>query len=133
MTTNTSKSSQLPKDESPYAKFAGMPAPVGYKHIEGNIPTGVVTMAKSLLSGQYGTETPFQVDGVKYKARVERHYHPPGFVGGPNGWHKGVTVYVSSGNSSQSETTTKTPQKLEEGNSKLIKKIDDFLAKLNED
>lgn len=129
MTTNTSKSSQLPKDESPYAKFAGMPAPVGYKHIEGNIPTGVVAMAKNLLSGQYGTETPFKIDGVRYKARVERHYHPPGFKGGPIGWHKGVTVYISSGASENQDESNKK----EKGNSELIKKIDDFLAKLNID
>jgi hypothetical protein len=123
MKTNIIKSSKLPEDESPYARFAGMPAPIGYKHISGKIPTGVVTMAKSLLSGQYGTETTFQVDGTKYKARVERHYHPPGFKGGPIGWHKGVTVYVSSG-APESETPPKE-------NEDLIKKIDDFISKLD--
>ena len=29
----------------------------------------------------------------RYVFVLERHYHPPGFVGGPTGYHKGVTVY----------------------------------------
>ena len=31
--------------------------------------------------------------GKRYVFVLERHYHPDGFVGAPNGWHKGVTVY----------------------------------------
>lgn len=68
-------------------------APPGYQPIRGQVPAGVSAKAKSLLGGDFGTETPFLLDGKKYVARVEHHYHPPGYVGGPTGWHKGVTVY----------------------------------------
>jgi hypothetical protein len=27
---------------------------------------------------------------------IERHYHEPGFERGPEGWHKGVTVYSTT-------------------------------------
>jgi hypothetical protein len=67
-------------------------APPGYHTMRGRIPPGVVTKAKSLLHHDYGTEIPFELDGKRYLARLERHYHPPGHAG-PNGWHKGVTVY----------------------------------------
>lgn len=68
-------------------------APPGYATITGAVPPGVVSQAKTLLHHDYGTEIPFEVDGQRYLARLERHYHPPGYQGGPNGWHKGVTVY----------------------------------------
>ncbi len=68
-------------------------APPGYTTITGRVPPGVVEKAKSLLHHDYGTEIPFELDGQRYLARLERHYHPPGFQGGPNGWHKGVSVY----------------------------------------
>ncbi|MGV8123188.1 MAG: peptidoglycan-binding protein [Candidatus Xenobiia bacterium LiM19] len=68
-------------------------APPGYQPIRGQVPSGVSAKARSLLGGDFGTETPFELDGKKYVARVEHHYHPPGYVGGPTGWHKGVTVY----------------------------------------
>ncbi|MBM3462144.1 MAG: peptidoglycan-binding protein [Armatimonadetes bacterium] len=67
--------------------------PEGYQAIRGRVPAGVTDKAKSLLGGEYGTETPFAIDGKRYVARVEQHYHPPGYQGGPNGWHKGITVY----------------------------------------
>lgn len=68
-------------------------APSGYKPIKGKIPTGVVSKAKSLLNQPMGTEVPFELEGRRYLARLEPHYHPPGYQGGPNGWHKGVSVY----------------------------------------
>lgn len=68
-------------------------APPGYAPITGRVPPGVVAQAKGLLHHDYGTEIPFELDGQRYLARLERHYHPPGYQGGPNGWHKGVTVY----------------------------------------
>jgi hypothetical protein len=68
-------------------------APPGYRAMTGRIPTGVVAKARTLLHHDYGTEIPFELDGKRYLARLERHYHPPGYVGGPTGWHKGVTVY----------------------------------------
>jgi hypothetical protein len=68
-------------------------APDGYQPLRGHISPEVAAEAKSLLHGDWGTETPFEANGKRYMARVEPHYHPPGFKGGPNGWHKGVTVY----------------------------------------
>jgi hypothetical protein len=68
-------------------------APEGYRNFRGHVSPEVVKEANSLLGGAFGTETPFEINGKKYMARVEPHYHPPGFKGGPNGWHKGVTVY----------------------------------------
>ncbi|MHC9542298.1 MAG: peptidoglycan-binding protein [Vulcanimicrobiota bacterium] len=68
-------------------------APQGYQTIRGQVPPGVSAKARSLLGGDFGTETPFDLEGKKYIARVEHHYHPPSYVGGPTGWHKGVTVY----------------------------------------
>lgn len=68
-------------------------APEGYRTLKGRVPEGVTSTAKGLLAGEYGTETPFEIDGKRYLGRVEQHYHPPGYQGGPNGWHKGVTVY----------------------------------------
>jgi peptidoglycan hydrolase-like protein with peptidoglycan-binding domain len=71
-------------------------APPGYHAMTGRIPPAVVAKAKTLLKYDYGTEIPFESEGRRYLARLERHYHPPGYVGGPNGWHKGVTVYESN-------------------------------------
>jgi len=67
--------------------------PPGYKAMKGKVPSGVVAKAKSLLSQPMGAEIPFEIDGKQYMARLETHYHPPGYKGGPNGYHKGVTVY----------------------------------------
>jgi hypothetical protein len=40
-----------------------------------------------------GSEHFETIDGRPYVLVIEWHYHPPGFVGAPTGWHKGVTVY----------------------------------------
>jgi hypothetical protein len=53
----------------------------------------LVRLARSFLDLPMGAERPVSVDGRRYVFVLEHHYHPPGFVGGPNGWHKGVTVY----------------------------------------
>ncbi|MGA7119663.1 MAG: hypothetical protein WBY94_06165 [Polyangiaceae bacterium] len=53
----------------------------------------IVRLAKSFLDLPMGSERSMSVDGRRYVFVLERHYHPPGFVGGPHGWHKGVTVY----------------------------------------
>jgi hypothetical protein len=67
--------------------------PEGYHYVHKQLPPEAVQTARHLLAGDYGTETPFEVGGRQFMARVEPHYHPQGFKGGPNGWHKGVTVY----------------------------------------
>jgi hypothetical protein len=53
----------------------------------------IVRMAKSFLDLPMGAQRSVRIDGRRYLFVLERHYHPPGFVGGPQGWHKGVTVY----------------------------------------
>jgi hypothetical protein len=40
-----------------------------------------------------GAEREVEVEGRRCLFVVERHFHPPGFTHGPQGWHKGVTVY----------------------------------------
>ena len=53
----------------------------------------IVRVAKTFLDLPMGAERTVSIDGRRYVFVLERHYHPPGFVGAPNGWHKGVTVY----------------------------------------
>jgi hypothetical protein len=53
----------------------------------------IVRAAKSFLDLPMGAERAARLSGRRYVFVLERHYHPPGFVGGPHGWHKGVTVY----------------------------------------
>jgi hypothetical protein len=57
------------------------------------VTTGIVRVAKTFLDLPMGTERSVSLDGRRYLFVLERHYHPPGFIGGPHGFHKGVTVY----------------------------------------
>jgi hypothetical protein len=57
------------------------------------VTTEMVRLAKTFLDLPMGSERPVTIDGRRYVFVLEHHYHPPGFVGGPHGWHKGVTVY----------------------------------------
>jgi hypothetical protein len=57
------------------------------------VTTGIVRVAKTFLDLPMGAERAANIDGRRYVFVLERHYHPPGFVGGPHGWHKGVTAY----------------------------------------
>jgi hypothetical protein len=54
----------------------------------------IVRAAEDLLDLPMGAEHYETLGGKRYVFVLERHYHPPGFVGAPNGWHKGVTVYA---------------------------------------
>jgi hypothetical protein len=77
------------------------PAPV--EAIEGEWPgertvlkvvtPAIIRVAQSFLDLPMGDERFVGIDGHRYVFVLERHYHPPGFVGAPTGWHKGVTVY----------------------------------------
>lgn len=53
----------------------------------------IVSVAQSYLDLPMGAERYVTLEGKRYVFVLELHYHPPGFVGAPNGWHKGVTVY----------------------------------------
>ena len=63
--------------------------------IRGVIPTNVVHAAQKFLDLPLGAERRARIDETDYLFVLEWHYHPPGFVGGPTGWHKGVTVYLT--------------------------------------
>ncbi|MDP9000163.1 MAG: hypothetical protein M3O46_08635 [Myxococcota bacterium] len=53
----------------------------------------IVRAAKTFLDLPMGSERAMNIAGRRYVFVLERHFHPQGFVGGPHGWHKGVTVY----------------------------------------
>lgn len=57
------------------------------------VTPAIVRAARTYLDLPMGTARTESIDGRRYVFVLERHYHPPGFVGGPHGWHKGVTVY----------------------------------------
>ncbi|HEX4447320.1 MAG TPA: hypothetical protein VH044_11315 [Polyangiaceae bacterium] len=57
------------------------------------IPVEVIAFAKTLVNLPMGAERVAEILGQRYIFVLERHYHPPGFVGAPSGWHKGVTAY----------------------------------------
>lgn len=60
----------------------------------GIITPEIARMARSFLDLPMGSERFADVEGQRFVFVLERHYHPPGFVGAPTGWHKGVTVYA---------------------------------------
>ena len=57
------------------------------------VTPAIVQAARTYLDLPMGAERAETIDGQRYVFVLEHHYHPPGFVGGPHGWHKGVTVY----------------------------------------
>ena len=57
------------------------------------VTPAIVQAARTYLDLPMGAERTETIDGRRYVFVLEHHYHPPGFVGGPHGWHKGVTVY----------------------------------------
>jgi hypothetical protein len=78
--------------------------PVGYQWLSNQEVTPEISqIAKQLLNGAMGTQTPFCIDGKHYMARVERHFHPyppPNATPAekthypkPWGKHRGVTIY----------------------------------------
>jgi hypothetical protein len=61
--------------------------------LRGTITPEIVRLAQSFLDLPMGTERAVDAAGRHLVFVLEWHYHPPGHVGGPKGWHKGVTVY----------------------------------------
>jgi hypothetical protein len=57
------------------------------------VTPAMIAAAESFVRLPLGTERYAAVDGRPYVFVVERHYHPPGYVGGPTGWHNGVSMY----------------------------------------
>jgi len=63
----------------------------------GETTPAIEQRAKAILDANreasIGTELPFEIDGRRYLARIEEHYHEPGGPRRPWGRHRGVTVY----------------------------------------
>lgn len=62
--------------------------------ITATVTSNARRILKEHFSEPYGTEIPFDGDGRRYVARLEKHYHEPGGPLKPWGWHKGVSVLV---------------------------------------
>jgi hypothetical protein len=74
--------------------FAAAAPTDGAERVKPKLVTpAMVTAAESYVNLPLGTEVYGTVDGRDYVFVVERHYHPPGTIGAPNGWHNGVTMY----------------------------------------
>jgi hypothetical protein len=76
----------------------GGPVSPGLRHLRGDETTPeVARRAREILdanlSAPFGTEVPFEVDGLSYVGRIEEHYHEPGGSRRPWGRHRGITVY----------------------------------------
>jgi hypothetical protein len=59
----------------------------------GIITPEIARVARTFLDLPMGAVRAAEVEGHRFVFVLERHFHPQGFVGAPNGWHKGVTVY----------------------------------------
>jgi hypothetical protein len=81
---DTDEHATEPADERPHERTP----------IRGPLPLAVIAFAKTLVNLPMGAEQVAEIDGQRYVFVLERHYHPPGFVGAPVGWHKGVTAFA---------------------------------------
>ncbi len=77
----------------PQAAIGPAAPTAGRTPIRTAIPADVIAFARTLVNLPMGTEQVETIDGQRYVFVLEHHYHPPGFVGAPSGWHKGVTAY----------------------------------------
>jgi hypothetical protein len=82
---------QAPKMDAPPGWHETGPTP-GRMKVK-LVSPAMVQMAEKFVKLPLGSERYATVDGKRYVFVLERHYHPPGFQGAPNGWHKGVTMY----------------------------------------
>jgi len=60
---------------------------------------------KEVYNSPVGTEQRVVVMGRPLVFVLAWHYHPPGYVGGPTGKHKGVTVFEEESTAAQSSST----------------------------
>jgi hypothetical protein len=68
-------------------------APNAGEAVRGRLSRAVVLAAQEQLNLPMGYGRYVEVKGRTYLFCLEPHYHPPGSGVGPEGWHKGVTVY----------------------------------------
>lgn len=117
------------------------PMPANLRGFKTGAPGGFTTLrnpsrqvsakAKELLSNKMGEEFKFNIAGVDYFARLEPHYHPPGYVGGPNGWHKGVSVYVSKSALPSTPNEVQKPQETPSANTEKLPILPEKKPKYN--
>jgi N-acetylmuramoyl-L-alanine amidase len=64
----------------------------------GELNPALIAQARIILAAHhtdpFGTEVPFEIEGVRYVGRIEQHYHPPGGPMKPWGYHVGVSLFV---------------------------------------
>jgi len=84
----------------------------GYSRLKGRVPSEVTQRAKELLSKNMGDKIFETINGKDYMFALEPHYHPPGFKGGPIGWHKGVSVFIK-GSQQESQPQPQQVQQVE--------------------
>jgi hypothetical protein len=69
-------------------------APAAARRVKPKLVTpAMIAAAQRYIKLPMGSERFATVGGKDYVFVLEHHYHPPGFVGGPVGDHKGVTMY----------------------------------------
>jgi hypothetical protein len=88
----------LPPTSAPAPDSQSAEADSGGERVKPKLVTpGIVAAAEAYLADAFhdpvGSEKYVTVDGRDYVFVLEWHYHPQGYAGAPNGWHKGVTVY----------------------------------------
>jgi hypothetical protein len=64
--------------------------------LRGRLDSAVVRAARDFLDLPMGAARLLAVNGRELLFCLELHYHEPGYQRGPEGWHKGVTVYSPS-------------------------------------
>jgi hypothetical protein len=68
-------------------------APLQVKKLRGKLDLAVVKTAQEQINLPMGSGRYLSVNSKTYLFCLEPHYHEPGSGRGPDGWHKGVTVY----------------------------------------
>jgi hypothetical protein len=66
------------------------------RQIQGKIDPAVIRTASEQLDLPLGAGRYLSVNGQTYLFCLEMHYREPGSAPGPQGWHKGVTVFDAS-------------------------------------
>jgi hypothetical protein len=70
--------------------------PVQFKRLRGVIDRAVLKAAPTQLDLPLGGARFVMLHSKRYLFCLEQHFHEPGSGEGPDGWHKGVTVYDAS-------------------------------------
>lgn len=119
------------KEISPIIPSASSNTNDGFIRLKGRVPVEVAQKAKSLLNMEMGKEHIESLNGITYKFVAEPHYHPPGFKGGPIGWHKGISVFMQGNLKDSKPNQTQPSQSKPSTNvTNLHNKIDQFLKNI---